>query len=147
VTNITFLAGSAAAPARLGAPEVARDTSANAVGSQGGTQLASSSVPAPAVSPQAGFAFGPSPAPSDVRGPARADATASTDDARKSGTQATPPPSGAPGAFAFNPQDAGRVTSAEPQRSPLLNPWVWLGLAVVCAALALAMQRRLRSSI
>jgi anti-sigma factor RsiW len=149
VTNITFLAGSAAAPAALSAPEVARDAAGNAVTSTSkAAQPASSPVPAPAASPQAGFALGPTASPADVRSPARADASASTDDAQKVRTdQATAGPSGAPAAAPYNPQDTGRLTAAEPGRSPLLNPWLWLALAIVCAGIAIALQRRLRASI
>jgi hypothetical protein len=71
----------------------------------------------------------------------------SADDAKVRTDQATAGPSGAPAAAAYNPQDAGRLTSAEPQRSPLLNPWLWLALAIVCAGIAIALQRRLRVSI
>jgi anti-sigma factor RsiW len=150
LTNITLLAGSAAAPARLSAPEAARDTAAYAVASQGGTQPASSAVPAPAATPQAGFAFRPtaSPLPDSVRGPAGPQASASGDDAAKivgRVDQATAGPSGAPPGAAYNPQDTARLTSAEPQRSPLVNPWLWLAVAILCAAVALALQRRLRA--
>ncbi len=144
VTNITFLAGSGAATTALSAPEVVRDAAGNATTSKAALP-ASSVVPAPAVSPQAGFAVGPTASPPDtVRAPVSASAS---DDAQKiRSDQATAGPSGAPAAAAFNPQDAGRVTSAEPQRSPLLNPWLWLALAIVSAGIAVALQRRLRAS-
>ncbi|MDP9252280.1 MAG: zf-HC2 domain-containing protein [Chloroflexota bacterium] len=143
VTNITFLAGSGAATTALSAPEAARDAAGNAVTSTSkAAQPASSPVPAP--SPQAGFALGPTASPL-VRGPAPV--STSADDAKVRTDQATAGPSGAPAAAAYNPQDAGRLTSAEPQRSPLLNPWLWLALAIVCAGVAIALQRRLRVSI
>jgi len=149
VTNITFLASSGAPTTARTAPEAARDAAGNAVASTG-AQPASAAVPAPAVSPNAGFALGPtpSPIPDAVRGPATADRSASPDDAQKTRTdQATVGASGAPAAAAYNPQDAERSVAAAPQRSPLLNPWIWLGLAIVCAAAAIALQRRLRASV
>ena len=149
VTNITLLAGSGAATTALSGPEVARDAAGNAVASKG-AQPASSPVPAPATSSQAGFALGPTASASDtVRSPATADASASPDDAQKTRTdQATAGPSGVPAAAAYNPpQDTERSVAAAPQRSPLLNPWLWLGVAIVCAAAAIALQRRLRASV
>jgi len=149
VTNITLLAGSGAATTALSAPEVARDAAGNAVASRG-AQPASSPVPAPAVSPKSGFALGPTPStvPDAVRAPAGADASASPDDAKVRADLATAGPSGAPAAAAYNPpQDTQRSVAAAPQRSPLLNPWLWLGIAIVCAAAAIALQRRLRASV
>ena len=149
VTNITLLAGSGAATTALSAPEVARDAAGNAVASRG-AQPASSPVPAPAVSPKSGFALSPTPStvPDAVRAPARADASASPDDAKVRADLATAGPSGAPAAAAYNPpQDTQRSVAAAPQRSPLLNPWLWLGIAIVCAAAAIALQRRLRASV
>ena len=146
VTNITFLAGSGAATTAFTAPEAARDVAANAPSKA--LQPASSAVPAPDPAPvpsQAGLAAGQTANPDLVRGPAGA--SGPTDDAKVRTDQATAGPSGAPPAAAFNPQDTGRLTFAEPQRSPLLNPWLWLGIAIVCAAVAVALQRRLRSSI
>ena len=147
VTNITLLAGSGAATTALSGPEVARDAAGNAVASKG-AQPASSPVPAPATSSQAGFALGPTASASDtVRSPATADASASPDDAKVRADLATAGPSGAPAAAAYNPQDTERSVAAAPQRSPLLNPWLWLGVAIVCAAAAIALQRRLRASV
>jgi len=54
---------------------------------------------------------------------------------------------GASGAPVGAPQERGRFASSEPQRSPLLNPWLWLTLAILCGAIAIALQRRLRRSI
>ena len=148
VTNITLLAGSGAATTALSAPEVARDAAGNAVASKG-AQPASSPVPAPAVSPKAGLALDPTaPASDTVRGPATANTSASPDDAKVRTDLATAGPSGAPAAAAYNPpQDTQRSVAAAPQRSPLLNPWLWLGIAIVCAATAIALQRRLRASV
>jgi hypothetical protein len=33
-----------------------------------------------------------------------------------------------------------------PQRSPLLDPWLWLALAILCGVAAIALNRRLRGS-
>jgi hypothetical protein len=151
VINVTFLAGSGAPTTALSAPEVARDAAGNTVASKG-AQPASSPVPAPSTSPQAGFALGPNgptaSASDAVRAPAGAEASASPDDARVRADLATAGPSGAPAAAAYNPpQDTERSVAAAPQRSPLLNPWLWLGIAIVCAAAAIALQRRLRASV
>jgi hypothetical protein len=72
---------------------------------------------------------------------------ATPNEALKRAEQTTPEPSGAPGA-ALSPQDAAaRYTIAEPQRSGLLSPWLWLALAIICGAVAIVLNRRLRTSI
>jgi hypothetical protein len=48
---------------------------------------------------------------------------------------------------AANAEDNARLANAEPQRSPLVNPLLWLALALISGAIALALHRRLRSSI
>jgi hypothetical protein len=149
VTNITFLAGSGAPTTALSAPEVARDAAGNAVASKG-AQPAGSAVPAPAASPNAAFAIAPTAtsALDTVRGAVGPTGPASPDEAQKTRSdQATAGPTGVPAAAAYNPQDTERSVAAAPQRSPLLNPWLWLGLAIVCAAAAIALQRRLRASV
>jgi hypothetical protein len=50
----------------------------------------------------------------------------------------------APGAGA--PQELARSGRSEPARSPLLNPWLWLSLALLTGAIAIALQRRLHTS-
>ena len=98
-------------------------------------------APAPAVSPNAGFAIGPTSSPAAdnvVRGPATA-----APDARG----VTPPAASAAPAAALNPQDAARTSLTAPRPSPLLNPWLWLVLAIVCGVAAIALNRRLRASV
>ncbi|MDP9280508.1 MAG: zf-HC2 domain-containing protein [Chloroflexota bacterium] len=145
VTNINFLASSGAATS---ANEASRDAVAKLQVPAAAGAPATTGVPAPAASPFAAFAVSPaaSPAPTTSQVPDTARGTA-TDDPQKRADQSTAGPSGAPGAVAANPQDTGRLTSSEPQRSPLLNPWLWLTLAVLCAVIAIALQRRLRASI
>jgi hypothetical protein len=143
VTNINFLASS-------GAPTTANEASRDAIAKQAVPAAAgapaATGVPAPATSPFGAFAVSPtaSPAPtaSQVLDTARGTAT---DDPQKRSDQATAGPSGAPGAVAFNPQDTGRLTNAEPQRSPLVNPLLWLALALISGAIAIALHRRLRA--
>ncbi len=136
ITNINFLASGGAATS---ASEASRD----AVAKQQVPAAAPgpANTPAPAVSPNAAFAIAPTASP---LGKGTVD-SATPSDAAKRADQATAGPSGAPGAVAFNPQDTGQLTNAEPQRSPLVNPLLWLALALICAAIAIALQRRLRA--
>jgi len=78
--------------------------------------------------------------------PAPTGTAVALDDAQKRVDQSTPSASGAPGA-AVAPQDAGRLTSAAPQRPQVLNPWLWLVIAIVSGAIAVALHRRLRASV
>ena len=127
VTNITFLASGGATGTT--AQEASRGAAAK--------------VQAPAPSGNVGFGLSPTASPSPD--PARAPQGAATDDPRTRADQSTAGPAGAPGA-ALNPQDAGRLASSGPQRS-LLNPWLWLALAIVCGGIAIALHRRLRASV
>lgn len=143
VTNINFLASSGAATT---ANEASRDAIAKQAVPAAAGAPAATGVPAPATSPFGAFAVSPtaSPAPTASQVPDTARGTA-TDDPQKRADQATAGPSGAPGAVAFNPQDTGRLTNAEPQRSPLVNPLLWLALALISGAIAIALHRRLRA--
>jgi len=142
VTNINFLASSGAATS---ASEVSRDAIAKQQAPAAAGAPAATGVPAPATSPNAAFAVTPtapsaSPAVDTARGSA-------TDDPQKRADQATAGPSGGAGAVAANAEDNARLANAEPQRSPLVNPLLWLALALISGAIALALHRRLRSSI
>ena len=141
VSNLTFLASGSATSAaggrdagtalQVGAPTAALGESApaRALGT------------APTASPNEAFAYASAP-PAPAAGAAAS--SPSVDDASKRADQAT----GAPVApdVAFE-QNTGRRASSEPLRSPLLNPWLWLTLAVLTGAIAIALQRRLRGSI
>ena len=140
LTNITFLASSGATA--VSAPEVARDTSANAAQPQP-TATSTPIVRAPAAAPSPSQAFGP--AFGSIASPTPTAAFA-LDDPAKRLDQSTASPSGAPGA-AVAPQDAGRVASSAPQRPQVLNPWLWLAIAIVSGAIAIALHRRLRASV
>jgi hypothetical protein len=146
ISNITFLTSSGATGAT--AQEAGRDTAAKAQApaAAGSTSIPTvTPAPVPAGSPNVGFALSPSasPPPDALRAP---QGTVASDDAARRADQSTAVPPGAPG-VAFNPQDAGRPTSAELQRAQLLNPWLWLTLAIVCGAVAIALHRRLRMSV
>jgi len=140
-TNITPLATSGA-PATT-AREASGDTAAKVqapVAQPAGVATATP-APVPAASPNAAFAVGPTSSPvadNVVRGAATAQPGGRGDTA----TGASP----APGA-AVNPQDAAWSTLSVPQRSPLLNPWLWLALAILCGVAAIALNRRLRGSV
>lgn len=139
LTNITFLASSSGATA-LSAPEVARDTAANAVQPQAGTPTNTPTVRAPTAAGSPGAAaFGA------IASPTPAGATVA-DDAQKRVDQATAGPSGPTGA-AFAPQETGRLASSAPQPAQVLNPWLWLTLAIISGAIAIALHRRLHSSV
>ncbi|HEY6204455.1 MAG TPA: zf-HC2 domain-containing protein [Candidatus Limnocylindria bacterium] len=139
VSNINFLASSGAATT---ASEASRDAVAKQQVPAAAGAPTTTGVPAPTASPFAAFAVSPtvSPAP-------RAPSGAATDNATARADQATAGPSGAPGAVAFNPQDTGRHTNAEPQRSPLVNPLLWLVVALISGAIAIVLHRRLRTSV
>lgn len=147
VSNITFLAGSApagAAPAVTTAQEGAsRDTATNfqvqaPTAAQAGRTP--DRAPAPAGSPGALFAHTPTASPAAAAG-----AAPTPDDAAKALDRARSGPSAAPGVGA--PQERGQLAYSEPQRSLLLSPWLWLTLAILCGAIAFALQRRLRGSV
>lgn len=141
VSNITFLASGSATSAQ----EASRDTTTKI---QVPTAVQPTSTPAgapaPATSPSTALARNPTTPP--TLGAAGAAAAASSPSPVNVGRvdQATAVP-GAPGAAI--PQETGRLASSEPQRSPLLNPWLWLTLAFLCGAIAIALQRRLRGSV
>ena len=142
VTNINFLASSGAATS---ASEASRDAIAKQQAPAAAGAPAATGVPAPATSPNAAFAVTPtapsaSPAVDTARGSA-------TNDPQKRADQATAGPSGGAAAVAANAEDNARLANAEPQRSPLVNPLLWLALALISGAIALALHRRLRSSI
>jgi hypothetical protein len=141
VSNITFLA-SGGAPTGTTAQEAAtRDTSTN-------FQVQSPTAAQPETTPSRALGAAPVTSPNLPPSPAAAAGAGSSPsvdgDASKRSDGSTAVP--APGAGA--PQDAGsRLASSEPQRSLLLNPWLWLTLALVCGAIAFALQRRLRRSL
>lgn len=139
LTNITFLASGSAATA-VSAPEVARDAAASASEPKATAATSTPIVRAPvaAGSPNAAFGANASPTPSG--------AATAADDAQKRLDQSTATASGAPGA-AVAPQDAGRLASSAPQRPQVLNPWLWLVIAIISGATAIALHRRLRTSL
>jgi hypothetical protein len=141
VINITPLATSGAAGTT--AREATGDTAAKvqAPAAQPAGVATPTPAPVPTTSPNAAFAIGPTASPvadNAVRGPATAQPA-------KGGDTSTGA-SAAPGA-AVNPQDAARTTLSAPQRSPLLDPWLWLALAILCGVAAIALNRRLRGSV
>jgi hypothetical protein len=142
LTNITFLASSSGTTA-LSAPEVARDTATKAAQPAAGVAASGSPAPPNAASPNAAFSVtGPTPSP-DTRAAAGA---ARSDDAQGNRVdQATAGPSGA-AAAAPAPQERGQVATT-PQQPHVLNPWLWLAIAFITGAIAIALHRRLRSSI
>jgi len=137
VSNITFLTSGGAATT---AQDASREQAASAPQPVAG---AATNTPAPpvrapvAVSPSAAFGAVASPTPAGA---------ATADEAQKRLDQATASSSTSAPAAANVPESA-RVALAAPQSSPLLNPWLWLVLAIVCGAAAIALQRRLRTRV
>lgn len=123
VSNISFLASGSATTAQEGGRDVGTAFQAGAP-----------SATHPESTPTR--ALGPVPVP--VAG------SPAVEDAAKRADQITAAPV-APGVAVG--ENAGRLASSEPQRSPLLNPWLWLALAVLTGAIAIALQRRLRGTI
>ena len=139
MTNITLLAGSGAATT---AQESSRDTVVRGQAPAAAQPAPSgTTAPVPQASPNAAFAVAPTASPQG-----RGTVDAATPDAKRL-DDSSARPSVAPGDLAFNPQDAARTVSSAPQRSPLLNPWLWLTLAIVSGAVAIALHRRLHASI
>jgi hypothetical protein len=143
VSNITSLAG-AGAPTTA-SREASRDDLTAKFQAPTAAQPASTSTPvgapAPAASPNAALGqAGSTPSPS-IAADAR---SVQTLDAAKRSEELTAAPA-APGAAGV--QERGQLAASEPQRSPLLNPWLWLALALISGAIAIALQRRLRASI
>jgi anti-sigma factor RsiW len=138
VSNITFLtSGGAATTARDASREQAASAPQPAAG--GATNTPAPPVRAPvAGSPSAAFGAVASPTPADA---------ATADEARKRLDQATPTSSLTSAPAAVNAPESARVALAAPQSSPFLNPWLWLVLAIVCGAVAIALQRRLRARV
>jgi hypothetical protein len=139
--NVAPLAtsGAAGTTAREASGDAAVKGQAPAAQPAGGPTV--TPAPAPTASPYGAFAVAPSSSPAAdnlVRGPATAQPAGRGDTATGA--------SAAPGA-ALNPPDAARTTASAPQPSPLLNPWLWLALAIVCGAAAIALNRRLRASV
>ena len=141
VSNITFLAG--------GSP-----TSAQSGGRDAATAFQASGPSAAQPESAPNRALGPLPASSakialeQPSAPPAAGAGAAgsptVEDAAKRDDQSTAAPV-APGVTVG--ENSGRLASAEPQRSPLLDPWLWLALGILTGAIAIALQRRLRGSI
>jgi anti-sigma factor RsiW len=147
VTNINFLASSGAATT---ANEASRDSIARqpAPAAAGAPAPAATNTPAPAASAFGAFAVSPtaSAAPTTSVSLDTVVGTTTNDPQKRAG-QVTAPPLDTSGASALSPQDVGRIASAEPQRSPLVNPLLWLTLALISGAIAIALHRRLRSSV
>ena len=148
VSNINFLASGSAATS---AQEASRDTTTNfqvqaPTAAQPGTTPSRALGPAssPAPTPSAGAALAHNPTTPPVAAAGDAGAAPSPDDAAKVLDRSA---AGASGAPVGAPQERGQFASSEPQRSPLLNPWLWLTLAIFCGAIAIALQRRLRRSV
>jgi Putative zinc-finger len=136
LTNIAPLATSGAPGTTAG--EATGDTAAKAQAQPAAT---TTPAPAPTTSPNAAFAIAPTSSPvagNAVRGPATAQPARGGD--TLTGASAAPD-------AALSPQDAARTASSLPQRSPLLDPWLWLALAILCGVAAIAINRRLRSSV
>jgi len=149
VTNITLLAGGGAATT---AQEASRDRAvigqAPPVAQSASTGTpAPAAVPVPQTSPNAAFAVASTAPAASPQGKVSVDSA--TPDAKRLDDSAARA-SAAPGGLAYNnnPQDpdAARVNYSAPQRSPLLNPWLWLALALICGAIAIGLNRRLRTS-
>jgi anti-sigma factor RsiW len=142
LSNITFLASGGAATSAL---EANRDTTtAFRADGPAAAQPASTSASGPTAVPSPNapaLARNPTAPPVAQAG----DTAASTDDAAKVLERSAARQSDAPGVGA--PQERGQLASSEPQRSPLMNPLLWLSLAFLCGAIAVALQRRLSGSV
>jgi anti-sigma factor RsiW len=141
VSNITFLASGGATGTSA---QESRDTALSDQAPKAAQPASTAAkAPAPVASPNAAFSKATptqSPAPDAGRGTVSA---ASPDD-RTRLDQARP--SGAP-ALGVGGEGSARATSSAPDRSPLVNPWLWLTLAIVCGAIAIALHRRLRATV
>jgi anti-sigma factor RsiW len=141
VSNITFLASGSPTSAQGGGRDVGTAFQAGAPSAAQPESTSNRALgPVPASSAKVSLDH-PSASPAVGAGAA---GSPSVEDAAKRGDGITAAPVAPDVAFQEN---TGRVASAEPQRSPLLNPWLWLALAILTGVIAIALQRRLRGSI
>ena len=143
VTNISFLASGGASTAQESSRDTAVKGQAPAAAPIPSPSGAPGGAPAPTTSPNAAFSVaGPtsSPTADNVRAPV---VGASPSDQKRLDQASA---SGSP-QVALGQGEAARATSATSERSPLLNPWLWLALAVVCGAIAIALHRRLHAAV
>lgn len=141
VSNITFLASGSATSAQEGGRDARNDFQVQAP-TAAQPASTSASAPVPGASPNAALARNPTTPPLGAAG--AVGSTPAADDAQKRIADQSSPAPVAPGAAVG--ENTGRLASSEPPRSPLLNPWLWLTLAFLCGAIAIALQRRLRGS-
>lgn len=137
VTNITFLAGGSASTAS------SRDAGAEAaapVAAQDTRLTAPTQVPGP--SQQTAFAVAPTASPS-LDGTRGLTPSATADAAKRLDESPAAPP--APGEVT-TAEGRSAATVTQPQPSPLLNPWLWLGIAILSGVFAIALHRRLHSA-
>jgi hypothetical protein len=137
-SNITFLAGGAPTTA---SSRDARPEAAAAPGAAQDTRLAAPTQ-APGPSQQTAFAVTPTGSPS-VDGGRGSTPTATGDAAKRLEDSAAAPPAPGEATTAYGP---GVVTTSQPVPSPLMNPWLWLGIAILSGAFAFALHRRLHST-
>jgi hypothetical protein len=154
VSNITFLAGGAATGASPASREASSDTAVTlqaptaaqpgSTASQAGSpeKLVGAPVPSPNAALAQHSATPPSTAAADGRAMVTTDAKRSEEATTAPGSTAAPV-AAAPGVQ----QGRGQFAASEPQPSPLLNPWLWLALAIISGGIAIALQRRLRASV
>ena len=143
VSNITFLASGGATTAQESSRDTAVTRQAPAAAPIPTPSGVPGGAPASTTSPNAAFsAAGPtsSPTADNVRAPVSG--ASPSDQKRLDQTSASGSPQ-----VALAQGDAARATSAAPERAPLLNPWLWLALAVLCGAIAIALHRRLHPSV
>ena len=119
-----------------------------AIGTSGQAAAPAASAAGGATAPERGVAGSPTPASN--QGPA----TASAADSAKSGATAAPTGAGFSVTASAAPQDAVARADQNPQRDNAKtvpatlgpSPLIWLALAAILGAIAIALQRRLRSA-
>jgi anti-sigma factor RsiW len=141
LSNITFLASGSATSAQAGGRDTTNAFQVQAPTAEQASAPTRALGPVPSASPNPALARNPTSPPFGAA--AEAGSSPAVDDAAKRSDQATVAP--APGAAVG--ENTGRPASSEPQRSPLVNPWLWLTVAILCGAIAIALQRRLHRSI
>ena len=110
------------------------------------TSTSTSASQVPAVAPFGGAAAAPAPSNAGRVAAGSAPAPANAQDATKAFASASPSAEASRGEAAAEPTAHAASEPQSASRPELGSPWVWLVIALITGALAIVLQRRLRSA-